>query len=215
MSKINIKLRDPNEVMKLSRLGSFHQSKLSFLRSFIREFKNWEYKRSVFELDKDGFGVAVYSFEKNKRNYSLICFAQYINPNERSDRVIATKWDAAFVLHDGNPTREDINRLKENVPKQEIGRMSYKELTLSRANKSIRVFEHVVDWMRNGKWTRAKDYGEGSASDASFPKQPDWFKDARGFNNLELGLKKVGFKDTEVNDILGNNWYNFYRGISA
>ena len=151
MSKINIKLRDPNEVMKLSRLGSFHQSKLSFLRSFIREFKNWEYKRSVFELDKDGYGVAVYSFEKNKRNYSLICFAQYINPNERSDRVIATKWDTAFVLHDGIPTQEDINRLKENVPKQEIGRMSYKELALSRANKSVRVFDHVVNSLSEGK----------------------------------------------------------------
>ena len=75
--------------------------------------------------------------------------------------------------------------------------------------------DSVVDWMRNGKWTKAKDYGEGSASNASFPKQPDWFKDARGFKNLELGLKKVGFKDTEVNDILGNNWYNFYRGIDA
>jgi len=150
LSKLNIKLRDPNEIMKLSRLGSFHQSKLSFLRSFIREFKDWEYKRNIFELDKDGYGVAVYSFEKNKRNYSLICFAQYINPNERSDRVIATKWDTAFVLHDGLPTREDINRLKENVPKQEIGRMSYKELTLSRANKSVRVFDHVVDSLSEG-----------------------------------------------------------------
>ena len=151
MSKTNIKLRDPNEVMKLSRLGSFHQSKLSFLRSFIREFKDWEYKRNIFELDKDGYGVAVYSFEKNKRSYSLICFAQYINPNERSDRVIATKWDTAFVLHDGIPTQEDINRLKENVPKQEIGRMSYKELTLSRANKSVRVFDHVVNSLSEGK----------------------------------------------------------------
>ena len=150
MSKINIKLRDPNEVMKLSRLGSFHQSKLSFLRSFIREFKSWEYKRNIFELDNAGYGVAVYSFEKNNRNYSLICFSQYINPNERSDRVIATKWDAAFVLHDGIPTRDDINRLRENVPKQEIGRMSYKELTLSRANKSVRVFEHVVDSLSSG-----------------------------------------------------------------
>jgi len=151
LSKINIKLRDPNEVMKLSRLGSFHQSKLSFLRSFIREFKNWEYKRSIFELDKDGYGVAVYSFEKSKRNYSMICFAQYINPNERSDRVIATKWDTSFVLHDGVPTQEDINRLKENVPKQETGRMSYKELTLSRANKSVRVFDHVVNSLSEGK----------------------------------------------------------------
>jgi len=74
--------------------------------------------------------------------------------------------------------------------------------------------DSVVDWMRNGKWTKTKDYGEGSSSDSSFPKQPDWFKDARGFKNLEAGLKKVGFKDTEVNDILGNNWYNFYQGIN-
>ena len=151
MSEINIKLRDPKEIMKLSRLGSFHQSKLSFLRSFIREFKDWKYKRNIFELDKDGYGVAVYSFEKNKRNYSLICFSQYINPDDRSDRVIATKWDAAFVLHDGIPTMEDINRLKENAPKQEVGRMSYKELTLSRANKSVRVFKHVVDSLSLGK----------------------------------------------------------------
>jgi microsomal dipeptidase-like Zn-dependent dipeptidase len=73
----------------------------------------------------------------------------------------------------------------------------------------------VVDWMRNGKWTKTKDYGEGSSSDASFPKQPGWFEDARGFKNLEQGLKKIGFQDTEVNDILGNNWYNFYRDINT
>tara|TARA_B110000003_G_scaffold90322_1_gene92425 strand:- start:1693 stop:2673 length:981 start_codon:yes stop_codon:yes gene_type:complete len=75
--------------------------------------------------------------------------------------------------------------------------------------------DSVVDWMRNGKWTKTKDYGEGSSSDASFPKQPVWFEDARGFKNLESGLKKVGFKEAEVNDILGNNWYNFYRGINS
>ena len=73
----------------------------------------------------------------------------------------------------------------------------------------------VVEWMRNGKWTKTKDYGEGSSTDANFPKQPNWFKDARGFKNLEQGLKKVGFQDAEVNDILGNNWYNFYRGINT
>ena len=137
--------------MKLSRLGSFHQSKLSFLRSFIREFKDWNYKRDIFDLDKNGYGTAVYSLQKNQKNYSLVCFAQHINPDERSDRVIATKWDAAFVLHDGIPTKEDIDRLRDNVPKQEIGRVSYKELTLSRANKSIRAFDHVVDSLSLGK----------------------------------------------------------------
>jgi len=151
LKKLNIKLRDPLVVMKLSRLGSFHQSKLSFLRSFIREFKKWNYKKNLFDLDKNGYGTAIYSFEKDGRNYSLVCFAQHIEPHERSDRVIATKWDAAFVLHDGVPTEEDINRLRDNVPKQEIGRASYKELTLSRANKSVRAFEHVVESLSEGK----------------------------------------------------------------
>ena len=36
---MQVPLRDPKIVMKLSRLGSFHQSKLSFLRSFLNEFK--------------------------------------------------------------------------------------------------------------------------------------------------------------------------------
>jgi len=73
---------------------------------------------------------------------------------------------------------------------------------------------NVVEWMRNGTWTKTKDYGEGSSDNPHFPKQPKWFEDARGFNNLEKGLKKAGFQEAEVNDILGNNWYNFYRGMS-
>ena len=148
---MNIKLRDPNIIMRLSRLGSFHQSRLSFLRSFLNEFKDWDYKRDLFDLDKKGFGTAIYSFKKKDRVYSLICFANKIDDDERSDRVIATKWDAAFTLHDGIPLKEDIERLKNEVPKQEVGRLSYKELTLSRANKSIRVFNHVVDSLSNGE----------------------------------------------------------------
>ncbi|MDC1156307.1 hypothetical protein OAS94_02500 [Candidatus Pelagibacter sp.] len=147
---MKIELRDPNTIMKLSRLGSFHQSKLSFLRSFLNEFKDWEYKKDLFDLDENGYGEAVYSFKKKKRVYSLVCFANRINDDERSDRVIATKWDAAFTLHDGVPTKDDIARLKNEVPKQEVGRLSFKELTLSRANKSLRVFNHVVDSLSKG-----------------------------------------------------------------
>ena len=148
---MEIRLRDPKFLMKLSKLGSFHQSKLSFLRSFLSEFKDWKYSRDLFQLNDKGHGRAVYSFTKNKRTYSLICFANEIKDDERSDRVIATKWDAAFTLFDGIPSKEDIDRLNDNVPKQEVGRLSYKELTLSRANKSVRVFDHVVDSLSNGE----------------------------------------------------------------
>ena len=148
---MKVELRNPNIVMKLSRLGSFHQSKLSFLRSFLKEFKDWKYKKDLFELNEFGYGTAVYSFKKNTRVYSLICFANELNEKERSDRVIATKWDAAFALYDGVPRKQDIDRLRNEVPKQEAGRLSYKELTLSRANKSVRVFEHVVQSLSDGK----------------------------------------------------------------
>ena len=74
--------------------------------------------------------------------------------------------------------------------------------------------DNVVEWMRNGTWTKTKNYGEGSKNKPGFPKQPDWFLDARGFNNLEIGLNKIGFNEDETNGILGNNWYNFYKGIS-
>ena len=147
---MQIDLRKPELVMKLDRLGSFHQSKLSFLRSFIREFKNWEFQTKEFNLDNQGFGHIVYVVNNGQKQYSLICFSNHIEDSERSDRVIATKWDASFVLFDGVPAKEDIERLKANVPLQEQGRVSEKELCLSRANKSIRVFEHVVDKLSKG-----------------------------------------------------------------
>ena len=73
--------------------------------------------------------------------------------------------------------------------------------------------DSVVEWMRNGTWSKRKNYGEGSKNKPGFPKQPNWFEDARGFSNLERGLKKIGFSENETNGILGNNWYNFYKSI--
>ena len=74
--------------------------------------------------------------------------------------------------------------------------------------------DSVVEWMRNGTWSKSRNYGEGSKKKPGFPKQPEWFLDARGFDNLETGLKKVGFNKEEVEGILGNNWFNFYKGIN-
>ena len=148
---MHIDLRKPEFVMKLDRLGSFHQSKLSFLRSFIREFKDWSFQTGEFELNEKGYGHCVYILNKEDKKYSLICFSNELDDSERSDRVIATKWDASFVLFDGIPTKQDIERLKANVPLQEQGRVTEKELCLSRANKSVRVFEHVIDCLSQGK----------------------------------------------------------------
>ena len=73
--------------------------------------------------------------------------------------------------------------------------------------------DSIVEWMRNGTWSKSKNYGEGSKNKPGFPNQPGWFQDARGFENIENGLKKIGFSDIETHGILGNNWYNFYKSI--
>jgi len=73
--------------------------------------------------------------------------------------------------------------------------------------------DSIVEWMRNGTWSKDKNFGEGSKNKPGFPKQPEWFEDARGFKNLESGLKKIGFSEDEINGILGNNWFNFYKNI--
>ncbi len=74
--------------------------------------------------------------------------------------------------------------------------------------------DSVVEWMRNGTWTKSKNFGEGTKKNSGFPKQPDWFIDARGFLNIENALLKVGFNKAEVNGILGDNWFNFYKRMN-
>ena len=71
--------------------------------------------------------------------------------------------------------------------------------------------DSVVEWMRNGTWTRERDYGEGSAGQAGFPEQPDWFRDNRDYPKILKGLKEVGFSDEEIEGISGKNWLHFFE----
>ncbi len=148
-----ISCRDPSEVMRLSRLGSLHQSRLSFMRILTRRMaqENWQFTQSIFKINDVGVGYAVYTVTGPERSYSLIAFAHDLPAQLRSDRVIAQAWDATFTLYDGLPSQSDIERLLQNVPLQEVGRISEKELILSRANKSVRLWEHVVSALADGK----------------------------------------------------------------
>ena len=125
-----VPLRSPGTVMRLARLGSFHQCRLSFMRTLLRRIKreNWSFDRPVFEIDGKGVGVAVYGARGPERAYSLVCFAHDLPPEQRSDRVIAHAWDSTFTLFDGVPTPDDIERLSWNVPRQEAGRVTSSEI---------------------------------------------------------------------------------------
>ncbi len=145
-------LREPMQVMRLARLGSFHQTRLSFMRVLLRRLhrENWQITRSHWQVDNNGVGVGVYTARGPQRTYSLIAFANDLDPSKRSDRVIAEEWDATFTLFDGVPSQEDIDRLSGNVPLQEAGRVSGSELSLSRANRSVRLFDYVRAQLASG-----------------------------------------------------------------
>ncbi len=148
-----VPLRDPDKVMRLDRMGCFHQTRLSFMRTLLRSIggQRWRFRRACWDIDNNGVGTAVYQIEGPDRVYSLICYANDLPPEKRSDRVIATEWDATFTLFDGTPEPADIERLKAAVPKQEAGHCSQTELVLARANRSVRLFEHVVDSLSQGR----------------------------------------------------------------
>ena len=145
--------RDPDTVMRLARMGAFHRTRLSFLQTLLRRLADgdWRFERGRFELDAAGTGRAVYTVHGPERSYSLVAFAHELPDAARSDRVIATAWDATFALFDGLPDEADLERLAANVPLQEAGRVSGTELTLSRANRSVRLFEHAVDALSRGE----------------------------------------------------------------
>ncbi|WP_299295183.1 hypothetical protein [uncultured Tateyamaria sp.] len=146
-------LRSPDLVMRLARMGSFHQCRLSFMRTLLRKLSReaWTFERPVFDLDVRGVGTAVYTAKGPDGPLSLVCFGHDLPDDQRSDRVIAHAWDATFALFDGVPTQDDIVRLTGNVPKQEAGRVSTSELSLSRANRSVRLFEHVLTRLAAGQ----------------------------------------------------------------
>jgi hypothetical protein len=145
-------LRNPQTVMRLARMGAFHQSRLSFMRVLLRRLKSegWIIDRPVFDIDDRGVGVATYRARGPQATYTLVAFAHQLADDQRSDRVIAEAWDATFTLCDGEVDTAQIKRLAGNVPKQEAGRISESELVLSRANKSVRLFSHVVDSLAAG-----------------------------------------------------------------
>jgi hypothetical protein len=145
--------------MRLARLGAFHQTRLSFMRALLRTLKRdkWRFDRPLWRVDERGEGVAVYAAHGPHRTYSLVCFAHDLDPAKRTDRVIAEAWDATFALVDGEATDSDIARLAANVPKQEAGRCTPRELVLSRANRSVRLFEHVLGCLAAGRQPEAAD----------------------------------------------------------
>ena len=146
-------LRPPQFVMHLPRMGAFHQTRLSFMRSMLRDAADAgaRFSRKLWDINKDGEGVAVYVLRIGGRAYSLVVYAHNLPPEKRSDRVIAEEWDATFTLVKGEVNAKTAAAMHQQVSKQEAGRQNDNQLVLSRANRSVRLFEYVVDSLARGR----------------------------------------------------------------
>ncbi|MBC7003139.1 hypothetical protein BIZ37_11280 [Photobacterium sp. BZF1] len=150
--KSNNTLRLPEVVMAPERLGAMHQNRISFVRYFIRQMaqKKWQVSQHDWQLSPEGYGHAIYRLETQQHQYHLVVFCDEISDEERNDRVIAEKWDVTFALIQGEVDKSLLERLRANVPLQEAGRNPNSALVLARANKSVRVFEHLVSNLAEG-----------------------------------------------------------------
>ncbi|WP_372761376.1 hypothetical protein [Pseudoalteromonas sp.] len=146
-------LRPASQVMKLERLGSLHQSRLSFMRTLVRRIfrERWKIELATFDLNEQGLGRVVYEIHAPNGVFSFVLFSELLLPEERNDRVIATKWDLSMALVEGTVTPEYVSQLYQNVPKQEAGRVDSRVFVLSRANRSARNFNYVVEQLANGQ----------------------------------------------------------------
>lgn len=138
--------------MKLERLGSFHSSRLSFTRTLVRRMHREKWRFEIFRntLDESGYGTLIYLINTPSGPVSFIAFVAELDAADRTDRVIAEKWDMCFTLFNGIPSDADIKRLSRELPYQEAGRLSESELVMSRANKSVRLFNSVIDCLASG-----------------------------------------------------------------
>ncbi len=139
--------------MQPVRLGAFFPTRLSFIHALLRRMRRekWKIVRVKFDMDDNGFGCAVYEARAPGGIISLLAFSQPLAAEDRSDRVIAEKWDSCFALLDGKANADDISRLRAQVTRQEFGRYTPKEIVVSRANKSARLFNRVVELLAAGK----------------------------------------------------------------
>ena len=146
-------LRPPATVMRLRRMGASFPTRLSFLRTLMRALAadKVQVTRPVWEMDAAGFGHAVYALRFGGYDYALVAVSTDLPPQMRTDRVIATAWDTTYVLYDGIPDQAEIDRIVATAPKQEAARFTARDLVLSRANKSVRLFDHVTDALKAGR----------------------------------------------------------------
>jgi len=151
-------LRSPGLVMQPTSLGAARLTKHSFSRSMLRHASRmgWSGQRTTFDMDELGQGEVLYEISTNTSSRSeqvltFVGFTQVIDEADHTDRVIGGAWEITGALVDGPVDAALMDRLREDVPRQERGRFGPNVLVLTRGNRSVRFFESIIDRLAAGR----------------------------------------------------------------
>ena len=145
-------LRSEAELMQPGALGALQPSALSCSRYFVeRMFRDrWSIEREVFDLDADGAGMARYRIEAGERAFEFVALSNAPVEGGRSGRVLDGERDMNAGLYEGRATIAQIQAMRREMPKIYAGRTEGDTLIWCRANRSMRIFEHVIERLADG-----------------------------------------------------------------
>lgn len=146
-------LRHPDVVMDPRRLGALQPTRLSAARSvyanLVRE--NWAIDLVDARVKPTGAGRMLYRIDAAGHVMHLVAFSYEPKLVDRSPRIIGSSWDIEGALIDGEVTEEELRVTQEAIPRLYAGRATPETLIWFRANRSIRLFDHVIDSLVAGE----------------------------------------------------------------
>lgn len=154
-------LRPAAVVMDPTDMTGARATRHSFARALVRRAvaQDWHIERTQFDIDELGCGTAVYRVQAEGHVWSFVAFSQRLAEGERTDRVIAKSWDVTAALVEGDVDQPRIQQMAAQVPLQENGRAEAGALIWTRANRSERFFDYVVERLAQGEQPERDNFG--------------------------------------------------------
>ncbi|WP_028921886.1 hypothetical protein [Pseudonocardia acaciae] len=146
-------LPDPDEAMRPERLAALPPSRLSASRALVNRMiaQRWRVEQVRFDVDDRARGEAVYRVHAPGRSFDFMVFSFEPVLEGRTGRIIGTNWDMMGSLVEGVASAGDMRRTKEELPKLYAGRATPGTLVWCRSNRSLRLFDHVIDRLAAGR----------------------------------------------------------------
>jgi hypothetical protein len=138
--------------MRPEFFAAMQPSRLSTSRALINSLitSGWTIERVLWDIDEFGEGTAVYRLLAGERVFDLVAISFEPKTEGRTARIIGRNWDMMGALIEGPVSPEALEQTRQELPKLYEGRAPEGTLVWARSNRSMRLFDHVVDSLASG-----------------------------------------------------------------